>query len=274
MKLSTYAYAICMVLLTWNTASAQSKPILIEYWAAHNPASVTIVDHSAWDDILQKYTQTTDAGLNLSDYANIATDDKIQLEDYLDLLSSVTVTELNLDEQRAYWTNAYNAITVNLVIDAYPVSSIRKVNSFFGFGPWNDELFEVEGMMLSLNNIEHGILRPIWNDPRIHYSVNCASFGCPNLANRAWTAANMEAMLDEGARNFINSEYGVHKIKGNGVIVSPIYRWFKVDFGSDDASIIAHIRRYADEDLHKELAAVTRIDGHGYDWTLNEIKKD
>ncbi len=270
MKLSRIAYAICMVLITWNTASAQPKPEVIEHWKKNNPASKTVVDHSAWDAILQKYIQTTDDGLNLFDYGGVSEDDKEALEDYLDMLSDIVVTDLNLEEQRAYWINAYNAITVNLVIDEYPVSSIRKVNSFLGFGPWKDEVFVVEDQDISLDNIEHGILRPIWDDPRTHYSVNCASYGCPNLAKRAWTAENMEEMLDAGARAFINSSRGVQGVEDDGVEVSSIYHWFKVDFGGTDAGVISHLSQYANKDLQQQLSKVSKISGHDYDWNLND----
>ena len=231
-----------------------------------------MIDHGVWDALLQKYIRTTDDGLNLFDYGGVSEDDKEALEEYLDMLSDVVVTDLNREEQRAYWINAYNAITVNLVIDEYPVSSIRKVNSLFGFGPWTDDVFVVEDQDISLDNIEHGILRPLWDDPRTHYSVNCASFGCPNLAKRAWTAENMEEMLDAGARAFINSKRGVQAINGNGVKVSSIYHWFKVDFGASDAGVISHLKQYADDELSEQLDGVTTVSDHDYDWNLNDGK--
>lgn len=272
MKFSRFTYAVCMVLITWNTASAQPKPEAIDHWKTNNPASKAVVDHSAWDALLQKYIRAADDGLNLFDYGGVTEDDKEALEGYLDMLSDVVVTDLNREEQRAYWVNAYNAITVNLVIDEYPVSSIRKVNSLFGFGPWQDEVFVVEDQDISLDNIEHGILRPLWDDPRTHYSVNCASFGCPNLAKRAWTAENMEEMLDTGARAFINSKRGVQGVDGNGVKVSSIYHWFKVDFGGNDTGVISHLKQYANDDLKQQLEGVTAVSDHDYDWNLNDGK--
>lgn len=273
MKLTHFAYAACMILLTWDVASAQPGPKAIEYWTSHNPKSTEIIDHSPWDRILQKYIQTTDTGLNLFDYGGVSADDKTALEDYLDMLADVKVTTLNRNEQRAYWVNAYNALTVNLVIDEYPVSSIRKINGgLFNRGPWKDDIFTVEGQTISLDTIEHGILRPIWNDPRTHYSVNCASYGCPNLADRAWTAENMEAMLDTGARAFINSDRGIQNISGNRIEVSSIYSWFKVDFGDSDEGVIEHLKKYATGDRKTKLDKVNRISGHDYDWNLNVAK--
>ncbi|UTW55909.1 DUF547 domain-containing protein [Kordiimonas sp. SCSIO 12610] len=273
MKLTHFAYAACMILLTWDVASAQSGPKAIEYWTAHNPNSTQIVDHSVWDRILQKYIQTTDAGLNLFDYGGVSAEDKEALENYLDALSDIKVTDLNREEQRAYWINAYNAITVNLVIDEYPVSSIRKINGgLFNLGPWKDDIFVVEDKDITLDNIEHGILRPIWNDPRTHYSVNCASYGCPNLVNRAWTAENMEHLLEESARIFINSDRGIQKISGNRIEVSSIYSWFKDDFGGDDKSVIEHLKKYAEGDKKAKLEKVNRISDHDYDWNLNTVK--
>ena len=273
MKITRLAYAICMVLLTWDTAAAQPKPEVIDYWTKHNPQSTIVVDHRVWDQILQKYIRKTDANLNLFDYAGVSAGNKQALEDYLDTLSGITVTALSRDEQRAFWINAYNAITVKLILDHYPVRSIRNVNGgFFNLGPWGDDVFEVEGQVLSLDDIEHGILRPIWDDPRTHYSVNCASYGCPNLADRAWTAANMEEMLDAGARAFINSDRGIQKIKGKRIEVSSIYHWFKEDFKGTDRGVIEHLRQYAEGDLKVQLKTVTRISGHDYDWALNAVK--
>jgi len=118
--------------------------------------------------------------------------------------------------------------------------------------------------------MEHRILRPIFNDPRIHYAVNCASRGCPNLQPVAFTAKNAEELLDKGAKEFINSQRGV-SVVGSKLTVSSIYEWFKVDFGNTDASVIAHLSQYADAQLADKLKGVSKISRDQYDWRINAI---
>jgi len=276
MKLSRFTYTICMILLTWQTASAQPGPKAIEYWTQFDAGSNAIVDHSAWDSFLGKYIKSDATGLNLVDYGGVTSADKEALVAYLDLLQATNVTSLNRKEQEAYWINAYNAITVNLIIDKFPVDSIRDVStglgSLFNLGPWDTKIFTVEDQELTLNDIEHGILHPIWKDPRIHYSVNCASYGCPNLMDKAWTSENIEELLDEGARTFVNSDRGIQNISGNRVKVSSIYHWYKEDFGGTDEGVIEHLKIYAAGEKAQLLKSVTRVNDHDYDWKLNTVK--
>ena len=110
-------------------------------------------------------------------------------------MSDLTITDYNKKEQLAYWINLYNSLTIKVVLEHYPVKSIKeiKLSGIFKPGPWKKELVIIEGKKLSLDNIEHDILRPIWKDNRVHYAVNCASIGCPNLQNSAFTAKNSDS---------------------------------------------------------------------------------
>ncbi len=121
----------------------------------------------------------------------------------------------------------------------------------------------VNGKDLTLNDIEHRILRPIWNDPRTHYAVNCASLGCPNLQPHAFTAENTQALLDSAAKTFINSSKGV-SIQGNTAQLSSIYDWFATDFGGEK-QIFKHIAKYAPQ--YKNFSGKVKYE---YDWTLNQ----
>ena len=121
---------------------------------------------------------------------------------------------------------------------------------------------------LSLNDIEHRILRPIYGDPRIHYAVNCASLGCPNLAGLAYTATNTESLLEAGARAYINHPRGVELANGR-LRLSSIYKWFKVDFGGTDERLLVHLRKYAEPELARQLAAYDGRIRYDYDWDLN-----
>lgn len=177
----------------------------------------------------------------------------------------------------AYWANLYNALTLKVVLGRYPVDSIRDIRSEGvpfdpqGYlGPWRTKLVSVEGRRLSLDDIEHRTLRPLARDPRIHYAVNCASIGCPNLQPAAWRASTLDAELDRAARAFINHPRAASVSADGALRVSSIYEWFKEDFGGNDAGVIAHLRRFADADLAQRLTTASRIGGHHYDWTLND----
>lgn len=249
------------------------KADLWERWTAHSDASTDSIDHGAWDAFLVNYLVEHSDGVNRVAYARVTDDDKARLEDYLAALSAVRISEYSRDEQRAYWINFYNALTVDVVLDHYPVDTIRAIDispGFFSIGPWGKKLVRVEGEELSLDDIEHRILRPIWRDPRIHYAVNCASLGCPKLMPIAFTARNTEALLEQGARDFINSYHGARFDSDGRLTASSIYDWFQEDFGGDEAGVIAHLRLYADSARSAKLDAINEVYDFEYDWTLND----
>ncbi|WP_198368688.1 DUF547 domain-containing protein [Roseomonas rosulenta] len=180
-------------------------------------------------------------------------------------------------EAFAYWANLYNALTLMVVLQRYPVRSIRDIRSTgvpFDprqfIGPWRTRLVTVEGRRLSLDDIEHETMRPTFRDPRVHYAVNCASIGCPNLRPRTWRAATLEQDLDAAAADFVNHARGVTVLPDGRLRVSSIYRWFREDFGGDDAGVVAHLRRHAAPALVARLSAGTVIAEDIYDWTLND----
>jgi hypothetical protein len=253
-------------------ASAAPSADLWERWTKHDETNRDVIDHGAWDEFLGKYVKGSADGINRVAYGSVTAADKSRLADYLSKMERVGISKYARAEQRAYWINLYNATTIKAVLDYYPVKSIRKINispGLFESGPWGAKLLKVEGEQLSLNDIEHRILRPIWKDPRTHYAVNCASLGCPNLAPRAYTAVLMEGLLDDGARAYINHPRGV-EIKDGLLYVSSIYRWFRSDFGGSDANVIAHLLDYARPELADELRGKKDIIGDRYDWSLND----
>lgn len=242
-------------------------------WQTHDPASSIRVNHDPWDQILGRHLREVAGDVNRFDYSGLKQGDQVLLDQYIDSLSEISVSQLNRPEQLAYWINLYNALTVQTIVRNYPVESIRDIDISPGFladGPWDKPLITIEGIEVTLNDAEHRILRPFWKDPRLHYAVNCASIGCPNLASRAYRPATIEAMLDRGARDYINSPRGVWW-DGENLGVSSIYVWFRQDFGGNDRTIIAHLKKYAKPELKQRLAAATAIHDHGYDWRLNEV---
>jgi len=225
-----------------------------------------IVDHSSWDALLRKYVRPSPHGASGFAYGAVTADDRAALKDYIARLGAAKPSALPDDEQRAFWINLYNALTVDLVLDHYPVRSIRDV---VDGGPWATPLIVVEGRELSLDNIENAILRKLWRDARVHYAINCASGSCPSLMPRAFTGAALEDMLDKGARDYINHERGV-RVADATAEVSQIFSWYARDFGGDQASLIAHLQQYASPELRERLSKVERITSYDYDWSLND----
>jgi hypothetical protein len=247
---------------------------LDQYFSTRNATSTMTIDHSAWDKLLAAYVVAGGDRINRFGYGRVSAADKASLKAYLAALQTVKVTGLKADEQRAFWINLYNALTIDVVLDHYPVKTIKDISlggGFFSSGPWKKALVKVEGKALSLDNVEHDILRKVWRDPRVHYAVNCASMSCPNLMAKAFTAANLDALLTQGARDYINHPRGAN-VRGGKLQLSRIYSWYRSDFGANDAEVIRHIATYAEPKLKKQLADIDTIDGYDYDWSLNEAK--
>ena len=229
------------------------------------------MDHSAWGAFMDEYLVTDHpTGVNRVRYGAVTGADRQSLQNYLDRLQGITVTDLNRDEQLAYWINLYNAATVDLILDNYPVNSIREIKpGVFDSGPWDMELLRVEGVALTLNDVEHRIIRPIWKDERIHYVVNCASIGCPNLYPEPLTADNWQRIFEESATAYTNHPRGV-RFERNRLVLSEIYNWYVADFGDDLEGVIEHLVTYVDADTAERLQDFDGRVQYEYDWDLNE----
>ena len=247
-------------------------------WQTHNAENREVIDHSAWGIILKKYLVTSQlptessapVGINLLQYGGVSKIDYGLLKNYLTTLEGISISSFSRPEQRAFWINLYNAATVNLILEHYPVESITNISfSFFSFGPWDEELLTIEGEELSLNDIEHRILRPIWQDPRIHYALNCASMGCPNLQPLAFTAKNTDSLLETGASEYINHPRGAKK-EDKKLWLSKIFEWYQDDYGGNEAGVLIHIQKYAKENLANSLYEDELEIEYHYDWRLNE----
>ena len=242
------------------------------FWDTQDATSTQTIDHSAWNHFLQRHVQQGDDGINRVYYVEVKDNDHSALQDYIAQLQIIPIRQYNRQQQLAYWINLYNALTVDIVLQHYPVASIRDIDispGLFGDGPWGKKLLSIEDQDVSLNDIEHRILRPIWREPRLHYALNCASLGCPNLQAQAYTTANMEQTLDAAARAYINHPRGV-RIDNGRLIVSSIYSWFREDFGENEAAVIGHLRNYARPELARQLQGLTSIADDKYDWRLND----
>ncbi len=266
-------------LLAAGVANAQTEPVLIPAWDAGDESNTAQIDHGAWQEILDGYLRTHDSGINRVDYASLkaSAEDSGKLSDYLDHLQGLDPRHYSRVEQQAYWINFYNALTVKVIVDAYPVDSIREISEsmlavggLIPIGPWGDVRANVAGLDLTLDNIEHGILRPIYGDSRIHYAVNCASLGCPNLLPAAFTADNVESLLEAGARDYVNHLRGVDFVDEDFIVISSIYDWWVDDFGGTEAGVMEHLVRYAARDPAGKLRVFEGAVESEYDWALNQ----
>jgi len=240
-------------------------------WELNDPDSRKSIDHSSWNDLLSRNVRKRNDGVNLFNYGGISAADSHNLAGYIANLSGISISQYNRDEQLAYWINLYNALTVQLILDHYPVDSIRDIKispGLFVIGPWNASLVSIEDENLTLNDIEHRILRPIWRDPRIHYVLSCASIGCPNLRNRAYPSSAMDGLLDQAATAYVNDPRGVSIVNGK-VSVSKIYDWFISDFGGSENSVLRHIKQFAKPQLAARLREIGKLSGEHYDWSIN-----
>lgn len=253
---------ICLIYLFPLYSAPESR--VIPYWELSDELSDRQIDHSLWSIFLSTYVKKRD-GMNLVDYSKVSPYDYRKLEHYIEELEKVRVTTLNRAEQFVYWINLYNALTVKVIVDNYPIKSIKRIkpSGIFSFGPWDEEFLNIEGRKISLNSIEHGILRPIWQDYRVHYAVNCASLGCPPLIDRAFTRENAESLLKSAEVYFLNSSYGV-QLEGDTLILSSIFNWFLKDFSTSEEGLLRYI-----EEINPSIKGKYKRIRYSYNWDLN-----
>ena len=221
--------------------------------------------HQLWDELLKKWVDA-DGMVNYEGFIQ----DKQKLEQYLDKLSNTPPDPKSWSEaeQLAYWINAYNAFTVKLIADNYPVKSIEDLHPTLNIPMvntvWHKKFFKIGGQKSSLDEIEHAILRKQFNEPRIHFAIVCASYSCPPLRREAYTAKALDRQLEEQAITFINDPKR-NKLSNDKAALSKIFNWFEGDF-TKNGSLITYLNRYARTKL-KSDAKISYLD---YDWNLNK----
>ena len=262
---------LILVLALWPAASAADESFDPTPFALHSEDSSEHIDHGAWGGILERYSSLDDSGLSRFDYGRVTEEDRRLLAAYVDSLQARDPRRYNRDEQMAYWINLYNAVTVKVVLDHFPVASIRDIAlppAAAGGGPWQAPLVRVLGQRLSLDQIENQILRPLWRDPRVHFAINCASVGCPNLETEPWTGEGLDGRLDRAARRFVGHPRGV-RFDGDRLTISSLFLWFREDFGGSDAAVLDYLGSHAGTDLAAALADHSGELAGDYDWSLN-----
>ena len=211
------------------------------------------IDHSSFDKILSKYV-TDDGQVNYSGLKKI----EDQLDEYLkDLADNYLDDQWSRKSKLAYWINAYNAFTIKLILNNFPV---KKITDLDNGDPWKVKWIKLGNDTYSLNNIEHDIIRPKFNEPRIHFAVNCAAQSCPPLQNRAYTEDNIETLLNKATETFINNKK-YNKVSKSTAQLSKIFEWYAEDFGD----LKEYINRYSNIKLGSS-ASISYVE---YDWSLN-----
>lgn len=248
------------------TASAADEPWSI--WQRFDPDSNTSIDHGGWQQFLEEYVSRGADGINRVAYDRARQSEWPGLRQYLQNLAAIDPRTLNQDEAMAYWINLYNALTVDVVLRQPGKTSIRKMGiGLFSFGPWDDEVFTVAGTGVTLNDIEHRILRPIWQDHRIHYAVNCASIGCPDLSRTAYTGAALESQLQAAETAYLSHPRAVSFDAKGRLLLSSIFDWYQEDFGADEQGLLIYLAEH-----HSEAERLRSYRGrirYDYDWQLN-----
>lgn len=221
------------------------------------------INHQLFSEILSDYVRS-----GWVDYKRLKSDKR--LDTYISKLEKTNVTYLNKDEQLAFWINAYNAYTLKLIVDKYPVKSIRDIGFPLISSPWDKKIASIEGKSLTLNDIEHEIIRKQFDEPRIHFALVCAAKSCPPLRSDAYTGNLLEKQLtDQTHLFFVNSTFNYIDRKQKKIFLSKILEWYQGDF-EKKSSFIKTIFPYFQlpEDAISELQTF-KIEFLDYNWSLN-----
>lgn len=214
--------------------------------------------HSQWNDLLKTYV--SNGGIN---YSALKKKSSTDLDAYIEKMSATDPSQMSKDEQLAYYLNVYNANVVKGIVDVMPTRSVRRHKNFFkksrlilGGGP-------LAKKKISLDDLEHKVIRPTFKDARVHFALVCAARGCPSLPNHAFTSKKLDHCLDHLAASFLNSDKGVC-IKGKSVWLSSILDWYKEDFGGSKEDVLSFVGKY-----RKSLPPSPKVRYLTYNWALN-----
>ncbi len=225
-----------------------------------NKTETLTMNHQDWTTLLQRHVKKTGE----VDYQGFIEDSTL-LQKYLeDISTHIPGRNWTEDEQMAYWINAYNAYTVKLIVDHYPLESIKDITDGLPMinSPWDIKFFTIGNVDFDLNTIEHEILRKQFDEPRIHFAINCASFSCPKLRNEAYTPSQLEAQLEDQAEGFIQ-DTDKNSIDRKETKLSKIFDWYKSDF-TKQMDLLTYLEQYSPE-INKD----NKVEYLEYDWKLN-----
>lgn len=264
------SFFILVLLATLFMELAWADSGRVEFWSESDESNLDIIDHRLWQGLLDQYLiDNHHTAVNRFSYDQVNAESKSQLKLYVEAMQAINPLEYSKQEQKAYWINLYNAITVNLILDKKPLFSIITAGKkLLSKGPWDDPQVVVNNKVLSLNDIEHTILLPIWQDYRIHFAVNCASIGCPNLQTTAYASDNMDQLLNKGAEEFLSHPRGL-MLEKNKLELSSIFKWYQNDFGKDQQAMLKTLSKYMPKETALKLESFEGRIKYSYNWLLN-----
>jgi hypothetical protein len=271
--LPAWLLLVCLLALWPAPAPAgptrATEPVTWARWTPTDPASDVRIDHDGFERFLLRFLRPATDGSRRVAYREVDAGARQALEAYLEQLGEVRIEAYNRDEQMAFWINLYNAAVVRLIVEHYPAPSILKLDPGAPMGPFERSLVEVEDVPLSLNDIEHRILRPIFADPRVHFALACGALGCPDLQPMPYNAMDLDRQLSAAAMAYVNDPRCV-RIKEGRLLVSSLLRWYQDDFGGSEEAVSHHLMAYAEPELAMQLQQFDQIHGDMFDWRLND----
>lgn len=254
-----------LLLIIQSHAFAAPKSKQISFWNDSEEQSSLQIDHSDFDSLLQKYVDTSHvSGVNRFNYEAVTLADKALLESYLQYAQQMDPRQLTRQRQKAYWLNLFNATMINVLLDSSADESVRQL----GRGVWRKKRLYIAMQKTSLDDIEHGVLRPIYNDPRVHFSMAAGMIGSASILPEAFTGENVEALLEKNTRDFLQHPRGA-KVEDGRLVLSSIFKWYQDDFGGNFDSVKQFIQPYVTGPVASNLASA-RNAKYEYDWALNK----
>jgi len=250
-----------------KSSSLQSDPhrknTVWDRWNSSNENNPAIIDHRLFDGFLKTYVVTNHpSGINRFRYADVSRGDHKTLKKYIKKLSSIDPRDFRKIEQKAYWLNLYNALTLEGLLKRYPISAVdhnrfsRKVAA------------RVAGQKMTLVDIEQHILRPVWGDYKVVFGLSCATVGCPAIHPQAFTAANTDKLLKQYVGEFINHPRGLI-VNKHELRVSKIFDWYRQSFGSDDRHLLRLFAHYADDNKALYILGYSGEISYAFDKRIN-----
>lgn len=255
--ISSSALAICLAFWYWS--------LQVETSSYYSNNTVSYPTYNSLNTILSQYVDS----LGLVNYKRLVSDKALVDSALSEFESSPPSNKWSKEQKKAYWINLYNLLTLKLVVDHYPIKSITELHPAFYIpflnSVWHQKSFTIYGKQISLDIIEHQILRSDFNDPRIHFAINCASISCPNLRGEAYQPSILDSQLKDQTILFINDS-SKNTLTESHLQVSPIFLWFKNDFTNHNTELVNYLICYGDSLISKNAT----IDFLDYDWDLNE----
>lgn len=272
MTLVKFVVPVFFFMFFFMDVNAAPKAEIIEFWDDSEPLSTMQVNHDAWQEILTAYVDDQHpSGINRFDYSAVTASDAGKLKDYLVASQKLEPRQLNSNEAKAYWINMFNAILVDQIVDTYQSGSSRAVKRLLNGGirssGWGKDVAEILTKNISLNDIEHGILRPIWKDLRIHFAISASTVGSASIQKTAFNGNNIEELLEKARVEFFQHSRSV-RVDGKRVVLNSVFDWYASDFAPNKRALLAYIRENVSEEKRQLMQDRSKI-RYDYNWDLN-----